>query len=217
MTKKLILITVGLVIILALFFNCERNRANRLNFEYLKEVAKNATLIKESADTYSKLTAAVATEEALKSQLVISNKELSKLVKSRNEKVMEYNSLKLKFENLQTAFNTVSEIDSAGRCIVPIDTVLGKVNLVGRTKCDSSGGRVEFDTLQISPIRLQLFKTKAKTGLWNYYVTLSQEDSSFLAVDSLEIMFTETKPSFLQKHAWKIGIVAGVATILLLK
>ena len=217
MIKKKTLITVGFIIVLAVFFNYERNKASRLNFQYLKEVAKNAILVKESTDIYSKITAAVATEEALKSQLQVSNKELAKLVKSRNEKVQEYNALKLRFENLQTSFNTVSEIDSSGRCIVPIDTTLGKVKLFGRTKCDSSGGRVEFDTFQISPIRLQLYKTKAQTGLWHYYISLPSEDSSFIAVDSLEVMFTEPKPSFLQKHAWKIGVLTGVATILLLK
>lgn len=210
------LILMGLAVAAVLFFTCQKEKANQLSKQYLEELTKNAQLTVEMAGVQSKLVGAIATEQDLKSQLAMSNKKLASLIKDRGEKLTEIDRLKLSFDSLSAQYATTPKIDSTGGCIVGIDTTLGKLKLDGWTRCDSLGAFVSLKA-EISPIRLQLFKTKKAKDLMRYYVQVAPEDSSFLSVDSLEVMFKPDKPSFWQKNALYIGIVGGIATYFLLK
>jgi len=174
-------------------------------------IGKNE-LEKETASLYSKYALEVKRVE----KFATLSDSLKKKLEHRGEELRQATSAVLRYKSLhaeiqgKVSIDTVTVPDSS-QCRVDFERKVGRIEVRGFSLCPS--GLVNL-TLDQDPLKLDLYLTETKSGLFRSY--LETNDSS-LVVEDLSIHYKRDRPSFWQRHWWKLGIGAGILTYALLK
>jgi len=81
----------------------------------------------------------------------------------------------------------------------------------GFTLCPS--GLVSLSVNQ-APFKLDLFSVETQSGLLRWYVETNDSD---LVVEDITVHYKPKRPSFWQRHWWKVGVGAGIITYAVMK
>lgn len=204
-------IIIGLVLIAsALYAKAEWDKS-RLRKSMRVEMEAMNELRQEKRTIYSRY----AIESQKLDEALKGNDSLKTMLKSRDEELRGAASATLRYKNLYLEAQGEVRIDTipgqVPQCEVKFAIQKGRIGIEGLTRCPS--GQVSLAIVQ-EPLSLQFYITKTKSGFIRSY--LETNDTS-LVVEDLKVLYKEEKPGFLRRHAWKIGIGAGIITYALLK
>jgi len=101
--------------------------------------------------------------------------------------------------------------DGPSQYRVDFEKKIGRLSVRGFSLCPS--GLVEL-ALKQDPLRIDLYLAKTKSGLLRSYL---ETNNSTLVIDDLTIHYKPKRPSFWQRHWWKLGVGVGIMTYAVMK
>lgn len=124
--------------------------------------------------------------------------------------VARYKSLHIETQGT-VSIDTTTMPDSVEQCPVAFAERRGRLYVEGFTLCPS--GLVSL-SIEQDPLKLDFFGVETQSGLLRWYVETNDSD---LVVEDFKVHYRPKRPSFWQRHWWKLGIGVGIITYSLLK
>jgi uncharacterized membrane-anchored protein YhcB (DUF1043 family) len=177
---------VGLIIIIIIFHlknqKIQKDLYNELQIAN-REIVKLDTLKKERDGQYAKLVNYFENDKSLKKDLASKNKELSDLIRRKNERILMLNSSIITLEGkINSGLTTPDPVDSSiiNLAIQYPNSTDPFINWRGKifTKTNSYRGEWSFGKLPI-----QIVLTETERGLWNSRLI----GPEWLKVDSIDV------------------------------